>query len=184
MLRELRAPRIVIASGMLSTPVSAVCRHLRVAAPDLEFIDGGSIWADISEACAPGFAKMIVVTTHDIISVTAAYALIKLVRERFTDAPVEVLVTSSEERDALKTYERIQVACSHFLGETVGYAGSVPADAALQEPGETESEHAEHAELGESAIAAIHNLATRLDEELEAPVLRGSWRHSERRAAL
>lgn len=127
---------------------------------------------------------MIVVTTDDVIAVTSSYALIKLVRDSFTDAPLELLVNSSEERDALKTYERIQVACSHFLGETIGYAGSVPVDADTQEPGETIVLTPTRAVLGATATMAIHNLATRLDEELEATVLRDSWRHSERRGAL
>lgn len=176
------APRIVVASGMSGTGVSTVCTHLREACPGLDFIDTGAKWADISEACAPGFAKMIVVTTHDVIAVTSAYALIKVVRENFTDAPIEVLVTASEERDGLRTYERIQVACSHFLGETVGYAGSIPNDVVEKEPGEMPATHPDHAALGADAVAALHNLATRLDEELEVTVLRGSWRHNERRA--
>jgi MinD-like ATPase involved in chromosome partitioning or flagellar assembly len=184
MLHDPGAPRIVIASGMSGTGVSSVAVHLQDAAPGLNIMDAGSRWADISEACAPGFARVIVVTTHDVIAITSAYALIKLVRENFTDAPLEVLVNASEERDALKTYERIQVACSHFLGETVGYAGSVPNDALEQAPGEMRAMHTAHAELGVLAIAALHNLATRLDEELEATALRASWRHGERRAAL
>jgi MinD-like ATPase involved in chromosome partitioning or flagellar assembly len=184
MQRDPGAPRIVVASGMSGTGVSSVCSHMQDAIPGLDFVDAGSQWADISDACAPGFARMIVVTTHDVISITSAYALIKLAREQFTDAPIEVLVTASEERDALKTYERIQVACSHFLGETVGYAGSVPDDVGQQEPGEKTARHSGSAQLGAHAIAALHNLATRLDEELEVNVLRGSWRHSERRAAL
>ena len=184
MPHDLSTPRIVVASGMAGTGVSTVSARLQEAAPGLNIMDAGSKWTDISEACAPGFARMIVVTTHDIIAITSSYALIKLVRENFTDAPLEVLVNASEERDALKTYERIQVACSHFLGETVGYAGSVPHDAVEQEPGEMRAMHLPRAVIGASAVAALHNLATRLDEELEATVLRGSWRNGERRAAL
>ena len=74
------------------------------------------------------------------------------------------------------------MACSHFLGEPVGYAGSVPDDVVEQEPGEMQATHSDRAALGADAIAALHNLATRLDEELDVTVLRGSWRHSERRA--
>ena len=181
---DLSAPRIVVASGMSGTGVSFATSHLQEAVPGLNFVDAGSRWTDITEACAPGFARMLVVTTHDVIAVTSAYALIKLVRDQFTDAPIEVLVTASEERDALRTYERIQVACSHFLGETVGYAGSVPDDVVQQEPGDMAATHSTHAKLGMHAVAALHNLATRLDEELEVTVLRGSWRHNERRAVL
>jgi MinD-like ATPase involved in chromosome partitioning or flagellar assembly len=184
MLREPGAPRIVIASGMAGTGVSTVQKHMQDAIPTIDFIDAGSVWADIAAACAPGFARLIVVTTHDVISISSAYALIKLARENFTDAPIELLVTASEERDALRTYERIQLACSHFLDETVAYAGSVPNDVVEQEPGGTTATQPHRAPLGADAIAALHNLATRLDEELEATVLRGSWRHSERRIAL
>ena len=184
MPHDLGAPRIVVASGMSRTGVSSVSACLQEAAPELNVIDAGSRWTDITEACAPGFTRMIVVTTHDIISITSSYALIKMVRDHFADAPLELLVNSSEERDALKTYERIQVACSHFLGETIGYAGSVPTDAGEEEPGETTAMKSARATLGATATMAIRNLATRLDEELEATVLRGSWRHGERRGAL
>ena len=185
MLHELTTPRIVVASGMSGTGVSSVSACLQDAVPGLNIMDAGSRWTDITEACAPGFARMIIVTTHDIIAITSSYALIKLVRDRFTDAPIEVLVNASEERDALRTYERIQVACSHFLGETVGYAGSVPSDVMEQEPGETRAMHSPPAAaLGAGAVAAIQNLAIRLDEELEAAALRSEWRHVERRVAL
>lgn len=178
------APQIVVASGMTGTGVSTVCAHLQEAVPGLTFVDAGAQWSDINEACSRGFARMIVLTTDDVISITSAYALIKLARENFSDAPIEVLVTASEERDALKTYERIQVACSHFLGETVGYAGSVPNDAVEKEPGGKAANQSHESALGAHAIAALHNLATRLDEELEVTVLRAPWRHSERRAVL
>lgn len=184
MPHNLGAPRIIVASGMSGTGVSSVSASLQNAAPELNVIDAGSRWTDITEACAPGFTRMIVVTTHDIISITSSYALIKMVRDHFTDAPLELLVNASEERDALKTYERIQVACSHFLGETIGYAGSVPIDAGEEEPGETITMKSARATLGATATMAIRNLATRLDEELGATVLRGSWRHGERRGAL
>jgi len=175
------APRIVVASGMSGTGVSSVCACLQDAAPGMDIIDAGSKWADINEACAPGFTRMLVVTTHDIIAITSSYALIKIVRDNFTDAPLELLVNASEERDALKTYERIQVACSHFLGETVGFAGSVPNDPIEQELGEKKAAHMTRPGFGSAAVMALQNLATRLDEELGATMLRGSWRHGDRR---
>ncbi|MEO8945411.1 MAG: hypothetical protein ABI338_02850 [Gemmatimonadaceae bacterium] len=178
------APRIIVAAGMSGTGVSAVAACLHDAAPGMNIIDAGSMWVNIDEACAPGFTRMIVVTTHDIIAITSSYALIKMVRDHFTDAPLEVLVNASEEREALKTYERIQVACSHFLGETVGFAGSVPHDPMNEGPEEKWATHAARSGLGASAIMALHNLATRLDEELGATMLRGSWRHGDRRSAL
>jgi MinD-like ATPase involved in chromosome partitioning or flagellar assembly len=183
MPHNLGALRIVVASGMSQTGTTSVSACLQDAVPEFNVIDAGSTWADISEACAPGFARMIVVTTHDILSITSTYALIKMVREYFTDAPIEVLVNASEERDALKTYERIQLACSHFLNETVGFAGSVPNDA-NQEPGEMVAMQSARAILGATAVTSLHNLATRLDEELGAMAQRSAWRHGERRVAL
>ena len=184
MLPDPSAPRIVVASGMSATGVSSVTACLQDAAPGMNIVDAGSTWSDIEEACAPGFTRMIVVTTHDIIAITSSYALIKMVRDHFTDAPLEVLVNASEERDALKTYERIQVACSHFLGETVGFAGSVPDDPVEKGPEEKTATSRARGGMGTAAVMALQNLATRLDEELGATMLRGSWRHGDRRAAL
>ncbi len=209
MPHDLSAPRVVIASGMAKTGVSTVAGFLQDAAPALNVVDGGSRWADILEACTPGFVRMIVVTTHDIVSVSSAYALIKLVRDRFPDAPIEVLVNRSEARDALKTYERIQAAASHFLGEMVGYAGSVPE--AAQELDDRNAGRDADSDIGAGAhfheasvvgavadasapvnsiigggqaMMALQDLATRLDGELIPTTAgRGAQRRGERRIA-
>lgn len=213
MPHDLNAPRVVIASGMAATGVSTIATLMQEAASALNVIDGGSRWADISEACTPGFARIMVVTTHDVVSVSSAYALIKLVRDRFPDAPIEVLVNRSEARDALKTYERIQVAASHFLGEMVGYAGSVPEAAQELEERSTGAgagasagasagagAHFHEASIvgaavdmsapvnsiigGRQAMMALHDLATRLNEELVPTTAgRGALRRGERRMA-
>ncbi|HEV2641733.1 MAG TPA: hypothetical protein VGT98_03460 [Candidatus Elarobacter sp.] len=182
MPHDRHAPRVVVASGMSGTGVSSIASRLQEAAPALNVVDAGARWTDVSEACAPGFARVLVVTTHDIVAITSAYALIKMVRDRFMDAPIEVLVNHSDERDALRTYERIQVAASHFLGETVGYAGAVPSDAGNQEPLMLH-ESAPRGVLGASATMALHDLATRLDEELGPTAGRSVWRSGERRLA-
>ncbi len=171
MQHDLYSPRVIVASGMAGTGVSTLCTALQRSIPSINVIDAGSRWADISEACMPGFARLIVVTTADVISVSCAYALIKMARDRFADAPIEVLVNHSDERHGLKTYERIQLAASHFLGETVGYAGSVPNDVIDQTTGS----------LGDSGAIALQNLALRLDDELVPTAARGAWRTDERR---
>jgi len=171
----LRIPRIVVASGMQGTGVSTITDVLQRATPALNVVDGGSSWTDISEACAPGFAKLIAVTTHDIVSVSSTYALVKMVRDRFPAAPIEVLVNLSETRDALKTYERIQLAASHFLQETVGYAGAIPHD------GPTEGQDHVGSMIGEGAVFAIQDVAIRLDEELSAVESRTAIRAEQRR---
>lgn len=177
-LDAVRAPRVVVASGMAGTGVTAVAAELGAGAPALRVIDAGARWADIVEACAPEFTRMLVVTTHDLVSVTAAYALVKMMRDRFPESEIEILVNRSEARDALRTYERIQVAASHFLNEAVGYAGAVPDDV-----GET-LDDAGLRGIGPSAILALHDLATRVEEEeLGHTATRSGLRVGERRTA-
>jgi len=171
-LHAIRAPRVIVAAGMAGTGVTTVATELGGAAPALNVIEGGTRWADIAEACAPGFARLLAVTTHDIVAVTATYALVKMVRERYPESRIEVVVNCSEERDALRTYERIQVAASHFLNETVGYAGAVPEDVSENSEG-----------IGPSAILALQDLATRVEaEEMGHTAARG-LRAGERRTA-
>lgn len=171
----LRAPRIVVVSGMQGTGVSTIAEYLQRHAPALNVVDGGSSWTDIVEACTQGFAKVIAVTTHDIVSITSTYALVKMVRDRFPASAIEVLVNCSEARDALKTYERIQLAATHFLQETVGYAGAIPYD------GPASGEDHVGTMIGAGAMFAIQDVAARLDEELSAGHSRTANRAAERR---
>lgn len=156
----LSRPRVIVASGMQGTGVSTIAELLQQSVSTIDVVDSGSRWADIWDACMPDFARMIAVTTSDIVSMSSTYALIKLIRDRFPLASIEVLVNCSETREALKTYERIQVAASHFLQETVGYAGAVPQ--AHRDVGD------DHVGLmvGDDAVFAVQDLAARLDEEL------------------
>lgn len=177
-MHAMRAPRVIVASGMSGTGVSTVAAEMGAGAPALRVIDAGARWVDVAEACAPGFARMLVVTTHDLVSITAAYALVKMTRDRFPESEIEILVNRSEARDALRTYERIQVAASHFLNEAVGYAGAVPDDV-----GETQ-DAAGHTSIGPGAILALHDLATRVEEEeLGHTATRSGLRVGERRTA-
>src|SRR5579875_3461330 len=90
-VHALRAPRVIVASGMSGTGVTTVAAELGVNAPALRVIDAGARWADIADACAPGFGRMLVVTTHDLVSITAAYALVKMARDRFPLSEIEIL---------------------------------------------------------------------------------------------
>jgi len=173
-VHAMRAPRVIVASGMSGTGVSTVAAELGAGAPALRVIDAGARWVHVAEA----FARMLVVTTHDLVSITAAYALVKMTRDRFPESEIEILVNRSEARDALRTYERIQVAASHFLNEAVGYAGAVPDDV-----GETQ-DAAGHTSIGPGAILALHDLATRVEEEeLGHTATRSGLRVGERRTA-
>lgn len=162
------AQRVVVASGMAGTGVSTVAAGLGERAPALDVMDAGARWAEVAETCAAGFAKMLVVTTRDPVSIAAAYALVKLVRDQFPDGKLELLVTRSTERDALRTYERLQGAAEHFLGETIGYGGAVPDGAerpdAAATPGPGAAERSWSGVNGVSA--ALDALAARLEEEL------------------
>ena len=140
--------RLIIASGMQGTGVSTVVAAMQAVSTVFDVVDAGARWGDISEQCRAGFARLIAVTTDDLVAITSTYALIKLVREHFAESPIEVLVNASDERNALRTYERIQHAASHFLNETVSYAGSIPHDG----------------ELGSVVTTAIHNVVFRLEE--------------------
>lgn len=185
-----RSPRVVVASGMSGTGVTMITDMVRSSAPSLEIVDGGSRWGDIRDVCEPEFARMLIVTTHDIVAVSSAYALIKLVRERYPEARIEVLVNRSDEREALKTYGRVQAAASHFLGEMVGYAGSVPDTVHVwdEEKGEEDESGSRSGAAGgggsEQAIMALQDLAIRLSDELVPTTAgRGAGRHGERRMA-
>jgi len=169
------APRIIVATGMARTGVTRVATELQACLPHMDVVDAGACWADIAEACAPGFARMLVVTTHDVVAISAAYALVKMVRDRRPEAAVEVLVNRSGERDALRTYERIQVAASHFLGETVAYAGAIP-------DGEEPNDEGSAADGAERDVReALRALAARLDGEMETMAGRVARRAIERR---
>jgi len=117
------------------------------------------------------------VTTSDIVSITATYALVKLVRDRFPEAPIEVVVNGSGTRDALKTYERVQSAASHFLNETVGYGGAIP----LGQSVSPESDALVEDVTAMDTAMAMHDLAVRLDEELNPSDGRTLQRMAERR---
>lgn len=192
-------PRVVVASGMAGTGVSTVATHLQDETPRLNVIDAGARWADILEACTPGVDRLLAVTTDDIVSVTAAYALIKLLRDRFPEVSIEILVNRCSTRDALKTYGRIQHAAMHFLRETIAYGGAIP-DADVEAPEEvpehqSEATHAaSHAPsrtasqassaLDPAVVMAIHDIAHRLNDELEQADVRALPYAGERRNTL
>ena len=177
MPHDLSAPRVVVASGMAGNGVSTIADQLQQSAPAINVVDGGAQWADILEACMPGFARLLAVTSNDIVSITATYALVKLVRDRFTDAPIEVVVNRCDTRDALKTYERVQSAASHFLNETVGYGGAIP-DGTPDEIAEETTDET----LSMDMTMAIHDIAVRLDGELNPSNGRTLQRAAERRS--
>ncbi len=143
-------PIIVVASGMRGTGVTTISNILQSVVSTLEIVDAGARWADIDAALDRRNSRMLAVTTDDIVSVSSAYALIKLTREHYPDAEIDILVNTSDDKEALKIYERVQYAANRFLRETVGYAGCVPHDP----------------ELGLSVASSIQNLATKLVNEV------------------
>ena len=175
------ASRVVVAAGMQGTGVSTIATHMRAAVLSIDVIDAGAQWIDVLEACTAGAARLVIVTTHDIVAVSSAYALVKMVRDRFPVMAIEVLVNLSEAREALKTYERIQVAASHFLEETVGYAGAIPDDRLYAAGDVARTGASSETLVGPGAVLAIHDLATRLEEELRSTDGLAGSRQAERR---
>lgn len=153
--RSPERPIIVVASGMRGTGVTTISNILQSVASTLEIVDAGARWTDIDTALDRRNSRLLAVTTDDIVSVSSAYALIKLTREHYPDAEIDILVNTSDDKEALKIYERVQYAANRFLRETIGYAGCIPYDP----------------DLGFAVAGAVQNLATKLVSEVHNDAL-------------
>ncbi|OEH91279.1 MinD/ParA family protein [Bacillus solimangrovi] len=73
--------------------------------------------------------ETIVVTTPEPTSLTDAYAMIKYIHNQRDDLPFYVLVNRTfDERQAVKTYNRLQKVAKHFLERDIQFLGSIPDD--------------------------------------------------------
>jgi MinD-like ATPase involved in chromosome partitioning or flagellar assembly len=181
MRHDFFTPRVVVTSGMRATGVSTIATRMQVHAPAITVVDAGTQRMDILDACLPHMSRMLVVTTTDLVAMTATYALIKLVRGEWPDAAIEIVVNRCDERDALKVYERIQGAASHFLRETVSYGGAIPDDGDSTEEPYDDNEASRPSNIGAAAAMAIHEIAARLDGELDPSNVRTLLGAPERR---
>ena len=99
---------------------------------DLVVVDGGSRLDSVMAACAAGAGRVAGVTTSERIAQAAVYALLKVVRGRFGDLPVELVVNGAADAAAREVHGMVQAASSSFLGSGVAFGGSLPEDAELR----------------------------------------------------
>jgi flagellar biosynthesis protein FlhG len=99
---------------------------------DLVVLDGGSHLASVLAACSAGAERLLALTTHDRVAMAATYALLKVTQDRFPHLPVEILVNFGEDPSSDEVFRMMSVAGNRFLGLQPGFAGCIPADAALQ----------------------------------------------------
>lgn len=101
------------------------------AAYDMTVVDGGSHLVSVAAACAPGAERLLAVTPPHRVAMAAAYALFKVVRERFPPLAVQVLVNAADPETGEAVFGTMAEACRRFLGVGIGFAGSVPTDPLL-----------------------------------------------------
>ncbi len=132
------APRLALAAvpSPHDLPVGerrAALRRLSAEyrAHELVVIDAGATCDGVSAAISAGAGRLVAVTRVDRLSITATYALLKFVLERFPSLPVSVLVNRAEPADATAVFGHVADAVEGFLAATVSPAGSLPDDDTL-----------------------------------------------------
>lgn len=99
---------------------------------DLVVVDGGSRLDSVLAACGAGVARVLTVTTADRIAVAATYALIKVLGERFSDTPVDLIINREDADTARQVTAEISAATRHFLRREVRCCGAIPDDHSLR----------------------------------------------------
>lgn len=99
---------------------------------DLVVIDGGSRLSVILSACAARADALVAVTRVDRISLTATYALTKVITQRLPSLFFEVLVNRQDVDTARAAYDEVEGAAGRFLRRDPGFAGSLPDDDCLR----------------------------------------------------
>lgn len=128
-----------LASARSEDAASATERTIRFrrltsayASYDAVVIDAGATMDAVMLAAAAA-GRILAVTTSDRIGITATYALLKVVGQRFGNVPLGVLANRCDEVTGLASWERIATGTDRFLGHAVGFAGSIPDDAELRD---------------------------------------------------
>jgi len=99
---------------------------------DLVLFDGGSRLDTISAITELTDPTLLLVTSADRLALAANYALVKSVRARRSNAAIAVVANRHGDELAAEACEFLVGACSHFLGRSIGVAGSIPDDPCLQ----------------------------------------------------
>lgn len=118
-------------------------------------------------------ADIVCVITGEPTSLTDAYALIKVMSQRFQERNFSILVNNvANEGEARKAFRRLETALERFLSVRVNYLGWVPAD---EHVGMAAREQRAVVDIYPSSPAAraFTNLGDKIDEELGRHRLKG-----------
>jgi MinD-like ATPase involved in chromosome partitioning or flagellar assembly len=157
----LRLGAIGLASARSVDAGSVADRGVRYRRLTAAYASYGAVIVDAGAAmdavllAASAAGRLIAVTAPDRIAVTATYALLKTVGQRFGSVQLGVLGNRCDEVAGLGAWERVAAGTDRFLGHAVGFAGVIPDDAALR--GEAEAGRPlDPAYRGSAAAAADH----------------------------
>lgn len=142
--------RIIVASGMRGTGCSTISQAFSDLIFASDVVDAGSVWSKTIKLCTAPFNRLILISTPDGISISSSYALVKLVRDHIPAAVIDLVINKSGEREAVKSFERMQHATTKFLDTKVNFGGYIPFD-------ET---------LNNTFIPAVDEIADRIDNEI------------------
>lgn len=97
----------------------------------LVIIDAGASAASLRSAIRCGASRVLTITVHDRISLTATYAVIKLLHQETPAVRVDVVANRVDAEAAGRLHEYLHAASVRFLSRTVPFAGTVPDDPAF-----------------------------------------------------
>jgi flagellar biosynthesis protein FlhG len=96
-------------------------------------VDTGAGLGDTTLSLQLAASRVIVVTTPEPTSLVDAYASLKVLWDADPDKPADLVVNKAgSEAEALRAYEQIARACSHFLQRKPGWLGAVYHDPNLE----------------------------------------------------
>ncbi len=77
--------------------------------------------------------EIIIVTSPEPTAITDAYALIKVLSNRYQERDFDILVNSvRSEKEAVDVFKRLSVATEKFLNISINYLGFIPLDHSVQ----------------------------------------------------
>ncbi len=77
--------------------------------------------------------EIIIVTSPEPTAITDAYALIKVLSNRYQERDFDILVNSvRSEKEAVDVFKRLSVATEKFLNISINYLGFIPLDYSVQ----------------------------------------------------
>ncbi len=100
---------------------------------DVAVIDAGSRLDAVTSAVTGGARRILTVTDDGVVAAAAGYALIKAMQGAWPGVPVDVVVNRHDDARGRAVFERLQDACTRFLGRDVEYAGAIPDDERLRQ---------------------------------------------------